>query len=64
MRIEVDREGCVGGGQCVIAAPDVFDQRDDDGTVILLNAQPPPELHDGVRRAAMLCPANVIRLLD
>ncbi|MFF0087030.1 ferredoxin [Streptomyces canus] len=32
MRIDVDADRCVGAGQCVMAAPKVFDQND-DGTV-------------------------------
>ncbi|MEU7800496.1 ferredoxin [Micromonospora arborensis] len=62
MRIEVDTELCTGAGQCVIAAPGVFDQRDDDGIVVLLRANPPAEAQDAVRRAALLCPTRAIRM--
>ena len=64
MRVEVDTEKCVGGGQCVLAASEVFDQRDEDGVVVLLVETPPAELHDKVRRAAALCPAMAIRLIE
>lgn len=64
MRIEVDEQGCVGGGQCVLAAPEIFDQRDSDGIVILLNENPGPEEHEPAREAAMLCPASVIRIIE
>lgn len=64
MRIEVDKEKCVGGGQCVLAAAEVFDQRDEDGVVVLLNEEPGPELHEKVRLAAALCPAVAIRLIE
>jgi ferredoxin len=40
----------------------VFDQRDTDGIVFLLDDNPPAELHDDVRRAAALCPARAISL--
>jgi ferredoxin len=50
----------VAAGQCVLAAGAVFDQHEEDGTVLLLDASPPPELHDAVRRAAALCPAQAI----
>jgi ferredoxin len=60
MRVIVDQTKCIASGQCVVAAGAVFDQRDDDGTVLLLDASPPPELHDAVRRAAALCPARAI----
>jgi hypothetical protein len=42
----------------------VFDQREDDGTVLLLSANPPAELHDDVRRAAALCPALAITVIE
>lgn len=42
MLIHIDQEKCCGAGHCVLAAPEVFDQRDEDGIVILLDAAPPP----------------------
>jgi ferredoxin len=60
VHIVVDEEKCCGAGQCVMAAPEVFDQRDDDGTVILLAPDPPTEQHAVVREAAAVCPAAVI----
>ena len=44
----------------MLASPDVFDQRDEDGVVVLLNANPPFELLEGVREAALICPAAAI----
>jgi ferredoxin len=60
MKINVDMDKCVGGGQCVLAAPDVFDQRDEDGLVVVLNPNPPAQLAADVREAARLCPALAI----
>jgi ferredoxin len=60
MNVTVDEEKCCGAGQCVLAAPDVFDQRDEDGIVVLLDATPPPEQHGAVREAAAVCPAVAI----
>ena len=62
MRVIVDKERCIGAGQCVLLAPDVFDQRDDDGVVVLLQEYPPVELHEDVRAAARICPALAIEL--
>lgn len=62
MQISVDIEKCCGAGQCVLAAPEVFDQRDEDGVVVVLDARPPAERHDAVRQAAQLCPAAAIAL--
>jgi ferredoxin len=64
MRVIADRDRCVAGGQCVLAAPDVFDQEDDDGTVIVLQAQPAVDQERSVQRAARLCPASAITVLS
>ena len=64
MRVEVDVPKCVASGQCVLIAPEVFDQRDEDGLVVLLDETPGPEHDDRVREAAMVCPAAVIRLIE
>ncbi|MFC4563385.1 ferredoxin [Nocardiopsis mangrovi] len=63
MRMEVDTDRCVASGQCVLIAPELFDQRDEDGTVVLLDDAPAPERAAGAREAAMLCPASAIRAL-
>ena len=43
-------------------APGVFDQRDDDGVVVLLNPNPSAERAEGARRAAAACPALAIHV--
>ncbi|MEQ4722303.1 ferredoxin [Nonomuraea sp. B19D2] len=60
MNITVDADKCCGAGQCVLLAPDVFDQGEDDGIVILLDASPAEEHHAAVREAADVCPAAAI----
>ncbi|MDH6217931.1 ferredoxin [Streptomyces pseudovenezuelae] len=62
MKVVVDEEKCVAAGQCVAAAMDVFDQREEDGIVVVLDEHPPPELADEVRNAAAVCPALAIRI--
>ncbi|HWD00892.1 MAG TPA: ferredoxin [Amycolatopsis sp.] len=64
MKVVIDQDRCVGAGQCVLAAPEVFDQREDDGIVVLLDENPPEALHDRVREAAQICPALAIELAD
>jgi ferredoxin len=64
MKVVVDQDKCVGAGQCVLLAPEVFDQRDEDGVVVLLHENPPAELHDAVRQAAQVCPALAIELAE
>ncbi|MGW0704431.1 ferredoxin [Streptomyces sp. NPDC002643] len=64
MKVTIDEAKCCGAGQCVLVAPAVFDQRDDDGVVILLDAAPPTVEHDNVREAAAVCPAAVIAVQE
>jgi ferredoxin len=47
-----------------MAAAEVFDQRDEDGIVVLLNPEPPGDLAEDVRRAAEVCPAQAITIED
>jgi ferredoxin len=61
MKVQVDQDKCVGAGNCLIQAPEVFDQRD-DGIVVLLQPEPPDELHDAVRDAIVTCPALAITI--
>jgi ferredoxin len=64
MRIELDEPKCVASGQCVMAAPEVFDQREDDGVAVLLTEEPEPGQLDDIREAVAICPAAAIRLLE
>jgi ferredoxin len=59
MKINVDRDACCGAGQCVLIAPEVFAQ-DDDDRVILLDERPAPELDLAVQEAVSMCPTGVI----
>jgi len=62
MKVIVDQHKCVSAGLCVVSAPDVFDQREDDGVVTLLTETPATELARDLNEAAMLCPARAIRI--
>jgi ferredoxin len=62
MRIVVDTDRCRGAGLCALTAPEIFDQSEDDGTVVVLDPEPPAGAHDAVRLAESLCPNAVIRL--
>ena len=64
MKVTVDKDKCCGAGTCVLVAPDVFDQGEDDGIVILLDPKPPAELHASVREAVSVCPAAAITLSE
>jgi ferredoxin len=60
MKVTVDQDKCVSSGQCVLNASDVFDQRDHDGVVVLLDDSPADQQQDNVRKAAAACPALAI----
>jgi ferredoxin len=62
VRVTVDRERCAGAGMCALTAPEVFDQDEDDGRVLLLDAEPPVAWHAKVREAVALCPSQAIGL--
>ncbi|MER6266475.1 ferredoxin [Streptomyces sp. 900105755] len=63
MHIEIDRDVCIGAGQCALTAPNVFTQ-DDDGFSALL-----PGKEDGggdplVKEAARACPVSAITVKE
>ncbi|NEB78412.1 ferredoxin [Streptomyces sp. SID14478] len=60
MKIVADTVKCVGAGQCVRTAPDLFDQGEDDGVVVVLNAEPEGSLLSVVDEAVDLCPAQAL----
>ncbi|MDT0573607.1 ferredoxin [Streptomyces sp. DSM 3412] len=62
MKIHVDETKCCGAGQCVLIAPEVFDQRDEDGIVTLLDPSPPASHHASAHEAAAVCPTAAITL--
>ncbi|MER7012777.1 ferredoxin [Saccharopolyspora sp. NPDC000359] len=62
MKVLIDEDKCVGAGQCVLAAPDVFDQRDEDGVAFALVEHPDEQLRAETVEAARVCPAAAIRI--
>ena len=64
VKVTVDQDRCVAAGQCAAAAPDVFDQRDEDGVVVLLTDAPSAALAGDVRQAAAVCPALAIHIKE
>jgi ferredoxin len=59
MGVTVDRELCIGAGNCVRLAPGVF-ALDEDRVAIVLDAEGASQ--DALRRAATSCPAGAIEL--
>lgn len=61
LHIEIDREKCMGSGNCVYWAPAVFDVNDLMVAVVIGD----PDAHaDRVRLAAENCPTNAITLTE
>lgn len=62
-RIEIDRERCIGAGQCQMTAPHVFDATDEGFSALL----PGADDHAGepiVAEAAMACPVQAITITE
>ncbi|MEO3871543.1 ferredoxin [Nonomuraea sp. B12E4] len=62
MEIKADTTVCIGAGMCALTVPAVFDQSEEEGTVLLLQQVPPEDLEDAVRRAVTLCPSGAISI--
>ncbi|WP_329578161.1 ferredoxin [Kitasatospora sp. NBC_01250] len=60
MHVTVDQDRCCSSGQCVLTAPEVFDQNEQDGLVRLLQDRPALALLPALRTAAALCPGGAI----
>jgi len=59
-QVRVDRDRCVGAGNCVLTLPAVFDQDDEEGLVVVLDPEPPAAHAELVARAVQLCPSGAI----
>lgn len=62
MRISVDQSKCCGSGMCVLTDPNLFDQSEEDGTVVLLQEHPDAAHEATAKAAAGLCPASAITI--
>jgi ferredoxin len=63
MRIIVGQDRCGGAGKCVVPAPEVFDQRGEEDTV-MLQQLPPAKRAETVRQAAHRWPGPTIQLAE
>ncbi|AKK26854.1 ferredoxin [Mycobacterium sp. EPa45] len=62
MHITVDYNLCEGHGQCLMAAPELFDLPDGAEQIVVLNADPPESERERALRAAAMCPALAIHV--
>ena len=60
MKVHVDMNLCQSHGECVIAAPDVFELGDDD--VLVWQEDVPEERRAAVEEAVNACPMSAIRI--
>lgn len=64
MRVNVDFDACAAHGDCVAAAPEIFDLGDDDDVVRVVLPEPPEELRQQAQAAADACPMLAIEIQD
>jgi ferredoxin len=64
MKVIVDFDHCELHGECLMAAPQVFDIGDDDTVVRVLKPEPDEKDRAAVQEAALMCPLAAIRIED
>lgn len=63
-KVVADRTKCVGGGNCVMSAPQLFAQDKDDGLVRVIKAIPDAEDLDAAELAVNSCPSQALKIID
>ena len=61
LSIDVDREKCMGSGNCAFHAPNTFDI-DDQMKVVVLDPEGDPD--DKLRNAVEGCPTDALRIAE
>jgi ferredoxin len=61
LKVIVDRDICQNHGQCVFAAPQVF-ELDEEGELVVLDDEPDESLRGAVEEAADVCPTQAITI--
>lgn len=61
-KLKIDRDRCQGHGQCVMAAPELF-ELDDDGLSVALRSELAEEELRAARTAELVCPVSAIRVI-
>ena len=60
LRIDVDRDRCIGSGVCLVYAPGTFVHDDDAKAVVIDDAT---DDHESIRNAVQGCPTRALRLI-
>jgi ferredoxin len=64
LQVEANLNLCAGHGQCLLAAPTVFDVDDKTHQVIVLDPQPVEGQRAAVQRAVSMCPMGALEIVD
>jgi ferredoxin len=64
MKVKLDPDVCDAHGDCVVAAPEIFDLDDDDEVAKVLMPEPGEDLRDKAVEAADACPVQAITIED
>ncbi|HKH07138.1 MAG TPA: ferredoxin [Acidimicrobiales bacterium] len=62
-KVVVDFDLCESNALCVVAAPEVFEVRDDD-FLYILDETPPDAIRQKVEEAVRRCPKQAISVVD
>ena len=64
MEVIRDANRCELHGECVMAAPDIFEIEDDKDAVTVMNPEPGEHLRSKVEQALLMCPMSALSLED
>jgi ferredoxin len=64
MHVEIDLAKCAGYGNCVEAAPDVFEMSDVADVAEVIWAEPTEGMREAVRKAARVCPTQAVVIVE
>lgn len=64
MKVKLDTDVCDAHGDCVVAAPEIFDLDDDDDVAKVLMPEPGEDMRDAALEAADSCPVQAITIED
>ena len=62
MKVIRNAKTCELHGECVMAAPEVFEIEDDKDVVTVINPEPTEELRKAVEHAVLMCPTASLHL--
>lgn len=64
MKVVVNYDLCESNARCMKVAPEVFEVRDEDDKMYILDERPGPEHRQNVEAAVRLCPKQALSIVD